>query len=502
MRIQELEQKTGLERPTIRFYEREGLVNPKRTENGYREYSEEDATQLLKIKLLRQLGMSVEKIRKLQQGSADFAQAMEEQIAFLSSQIQEQKRAREICLTIRTDGVDYQSMDAAHYLKLLRELPSEDRLPLKRDFQENIPREIHPWRRYFARTIDLLLFSLLMDFVLFVVFRLRPFPGDFLRVLMGLGYGFLYVPTEAWLLHRFGTTPGKWAMGIRLEWIEGGNLPYTEALYRSWWVLKYGMAFGIPIVQLGFQIRCYCALTGTSTKKWVKYNDRIDPPAEMDWDTDTEIIYSDWEGKVRWRILPLIFVYGLLLTVTVCDCFKPAYRSSELTVFQFAKNYNSTARMLDNDGYYMVMEPDGTLSQEADTYLAGAFAIGAEAKYDNRRDFQYETEDGILRAMTWENTWEDVWYLHPLASETLFYEAAVTALLSQPDCGLLELLEFAKLWDSHIGKNDAEFVYQNIEISWHIECENAENWDGIFHRQDENAESAVSLQFALKILSE
>ena len=49
MKIQDLECRTGLERATIRYYEREGLLNPKRLENGYREYSVEDAIQLQKI---------------------------------------------------------------------------------------------------------------------------------------------------------------------------------------------------------------------------------------------------------------------------------------------------------------------------------------------------------------------------------------------------------------------------------------------------------------------
>ena len=63
MKIQELERMTGLERPSIRFYEKEGLLVPNRLENGYRDYSEADAELLKKIKLLRRLGMSIEKIR-------------------------------------------------------------------------------------------------------------------------------------------------------------------------------------------------------------------------------------------------------------------------------------------------------------------------------------------------------------------------------------------------------------------------------------------------------
>ena len=70
MKIQELESRTGLDRATIRFYERESLVVPQRTpENGYREYAEEDVHQLLKIKLLRQLGMPLDKIWRFQKGN-------------------------------------------------------------------------------------------------------------------------------------------------------------------------------------------------------------------------------------------------------------------------------------------------------------------------------------------------------------------------------------------------------------------------------------------------
>ena len=40
MLIQELEVKSGLPRATIRYYEKEGFLNPGRLENGYRVYSQ------------------------------------------------------------------------------------------------------------------------------------------------------------------------------------------------------------------------------------------------------------------------------------------------------------------------------------------------------------------------------------------------------------------------------------------------------------------------------
>ena len=52
MTIKEVETLSGLPRANIRYYESEGLIAPKRAENGYREYSQADAEVLLRVKLL------------------------------------------------------------------------------------------------------------------------------------------------------------------------------------------------------------------------------------------------------------------------------------------------------------------------------------------------------------------------------------------------------------------------------------------------------------------
>ena len=88
MLIQELEQKTGLDRPTIRYYEKEGLICPTRAENGYRQYADSDVENLLRIKLMRQLGISIGKIKDLQYGAEDFSAVISAQIVVLKSQIE------------------------------------------------------------------------------------------------------------------------------------------------------------------------------------------------------------------------------------------------------------------------------------------------------------------------------------------------------------------------------------------------------------------------------
>ena len=64
MQIKEVESRVGMRRSNIRYYEKEGLLDlTRRDENNYREYTEEDIEQLLRIKVLRILEVSMEEIR-------------------------------------------------------------------------------------------------------------------------------------------------------------------------------------------------------------------------------------------------------------------------------------------------------------------------------------------------------------------------------------------------------------------------------------------------------
>ncbi|HES7641917.1 TPA: MerR family transcriptional regulator, partial [Streptococcus pyogenes] len=47
----EIQNKTGLTRKAIEYYEEKGLINPQKTENGYRDYSENDLEVLIQISL-------------------------------------------------------------------------------------------------------------------------------------------------------------------------------------------------------------------------------------------------------------------------------------------------------------------------------------------------------------------------------------------------------------------------------------------------------------------
>ena len=66
MNISELSKLSGLNAPTIRYYEQIKLLpKPQRLGNGYRKYSANDLQQLLLIKQAQQVGFSLEEIRAL-----------------------------------------------------------------------------------------------------------------------------------------------------------------------------------------------------------------------------------------------------------------------------------------------------------------------------------------------------------------------------------------------------------------------------------------------------
>lgn len=59
--IQEI---TGLTRKAIEYYEDKGLINPRKFENGYRNYGDRELMILTKISLLRKLGISLSDIEQ------------------------------------------------------------------------------------------------------------------------------------------------------------------------------------------------------------------------------------------------------------------------------------------------------------------------------------------------------------------------------------------------------------------------------------------------------
>lgn len=100
--IKEAEALTGISRQNIRYYEKMGLLNPKRDAgNGYRKYDEEDIERLKVILLFRKLDMPLEEIHKLLDHEIDLQQALDTQKAYLQKEQQKLEAALNFCDTIQ-----------------------------------------------------------------------------------------------------------------------------------------------------------------------------------------------------------------------------------------------------------------------------------------------------------------------------------------------------------------------------------------------------------------
>lgn len=120
MQIKDVEALVGITKKNIRFYEKEGLLMPKRnTANSYRDYSSEDVEWLKKIKLLRMLGIPIAEIRLMKQGELDESVLVSRQIRCLSSEIRNMEQKKEFCTHLLGDLEKNQEKDADDYLNFM-----------------------------------------------------------------------------------------------------------------------------------------------------------------------------------------------------------------------------------------------------------------------------------------------------------------------------------------------------------------------------------------------
>ena len=122
MKINEVERLVGITKRNIRFYEKEGLLAPDRnSENGYREYSEEDVECLKQIKLFRKLDLPLEEIRRIQQGVLTVSDAMGRHVIQLERQRANLESMAELCRQMENDRISLPSLDTDHYLHFMEE---------------------------------------------------------------------------------------------------------------------------------------------------------------------------------------------------------------------------------------------------------------------------------------------------------------------------------------------------------------------------------------------
>lgn len=373
MTIKEIETLSGLPRANIRYYEAEGLITPRRAENGYRDYSQADADTLLRIKLLRALGLTIEQLKTLACGEAALDAVLAERLQAMQQEQHALGRAEQVAEQLRQAKVDYQTLDAERYLAEL-----ENGMPaaLQQDVQ---PKQHMLWQRFFARYLDVTLYHAfwvtLLPLLGYNLFRNRNGGAMLVQVLSLLTMFFL----EPLLLHIFAATPGKWLFGLRVTDGDGGKLTYEAALNRTAFVFWYGIRLDLPVLRL---VRLYkCAEDEQAGKA-------------LPWEADSEQTVCDRHG---WRFAAAALLAIAVMAGAVLSVLLPigTVHRGDLTVAQFAENYNAIQRQLGSEG----IELDASGCWKAESVFETSGGTTTYMFRDRYPQFEYETENGILTAV-------------------------------------------------------------------------------------------------------
>ena len=123
MNIKAAEELSGVSRQNIRFYEREGLLNPDRNpENDYREYQQEHIETLKMIRVMRMLDMPLDQIKLVLEGSISPAKAAKEQRQKLKAQQEQLSAAIRFC----EEWSAFQTMEAVNVDEMISRMESSE----------------------------------------------------------------------------------------------------------------------------------------------------------------------------------------------------------------------------------------------------------------------------------------------------------------------------------------------------------------------------------------
>ena len=417
MNIAEVERRTGLTRANIRFYEKEGLLSPARGANGYRDYTEDDVETLRKVRMLRQLQLSVPEIRAVQAGEHALPETAARQLGVLEQDIREGQQAYAACRAICEDGAQWDGLDVDKYLSIsvlpayLSQTPEE---------QDRIPPAGCPWRRYFARSLDLSLYGLIWSMVGQWGLRINPVLYHAWVWTLACTYAgaVLMLAFEPVLLHFWGTTIGKWVFGLSVCDEDGHKLSIRTAFARAWGVFCIGMGWGIPLYNLYRMWRSYRTCT----------------EEELSWDLDNACAIVVRERETKWYraagYLVLSALAGLADEGITLRAVLPPHQG-ELTLAEYVDNCNDYLQYYNYPPY---VAADGSWHDQP-TY-GRWFAMGLE---DRCPAVTVETdENGYVSAVTVTCEGQEGTFGH-MARETAFYAFAA----SYEKWGVQELLT----WD-------------------------------------------------------
>ncbi|MDQ8191310.1 RDD family protein [Roseibacillus persicicus] len=160
-----------------------------------------------------------------------------------------------------------------------------------------VPVELHLWRRFGGRWFDYLVY--LMTFFLLVL----GLDLDLLALWENPYFAFVFILPWLFLetvaLHYWGTTPGKWLVGLQVRGPDGNRLTPGSSFLRTMRVMILGMGFG----QIFLREICHLVALWFAVKKRI-----------VMWDTAAGIrLVRTPESAVKW----IVFGLGLFLALLI-----------------------------------------------------------------------------------------------------------------------------------------------------------------------------------------
>lgn len=322
MKIKDVEKLTHTDRATLYYYEKEGLLAPQRTENGYRIYNTEDLSAIKKIRLLRSLQVSIEDLKALKNDELTLSSVLKTQLALLSSEEKKSQESKELCLKLLTQEETFQTLSPDQYLH-----PGEPPHQMKdfEDYPEELPQVYDPIRRFFARFFDYTLYITLWYLALYLTLRIDLQNRSFLYLLLDQMVTMaLMLVVEPVLLTLYKTTPGKKIFGLRIEHSDGTPLQYHEGFSRTFLVLLEGMGFLVPLVSLFTLI--------------ISYNRCIQGEIQP-WDKNIAYRIKD-RNALRGVLFAVLCTILLSITVLLQYLYFMPPNRGNLTVEEFTENFS------------------------------------------------------------------------------------------------------------------------------------------------------------------
>lgn len=128
----------------------------------------------------------------------------------------------------------------------------------------------HPWRRFFARTLDITFYTLIWQVFTRLVLNWNIEKGIFITVINTYFPLLIMLILEPLLLSKYGTTLGKLVFGLVVRNLDDEKLTYQQGWHRTFGVFRKGIGYNIPLYNILLMINCYDDCKAQKVLPWEK----------------------------------------------------------------------------------------------------------------------------------------------------------------------------------------------------------------------------------------